>query len=68
MNQFFEKVLQEINSDDDFKKAKNLAQRRLDGKPLDLKQQEKLAEEYVRMSNVIRDYVERKGPYAHLSR
>jgi len=59
-----EKILKEIAGDEDMAKAKNLAQRRLEGKTLDIKQQEKLAEEYVRLYGIVSDYANRRGPYA----
>ncbi len=64
MPSIIDSVLSEILADASVQKAKNLAQHRLDGKPLNIKQQETLAEEFTRIHNILRDYVNRTGPYA----
>ncbi len=61
-------VLSELIADTSITKAANLAQHRLDGKPLNIKQQETLAEEFTRLHRILRDYANRTGPYVGVPR
>lgn len=68
MSSIIDSVLTEIIADPSIVKAVNLAQHRLDGKPLNIKQQEVLAEEFTRMHRILRDYANRTGPYVDVPR